>query len=139
MFRQSERHINYAVNAGDTDRIVNASKPLISVVSFQEGFQPQLPIHCLKVLERFREKSLVPEDRDTETYEAIVQYHPFHMNQLTDKDYIHSRTRPSTIDGEYLPPNMVYQEVEIKRRQNLDNSTRKTRAPEAPAEPAQHE
>lgn len=38
MFGQSERHINYVVNADDTDRIVNASKPLISVVSFQEGF-----------------------------------------------------------------------------------------------------
>lgn len=38
MFGQTERHINYQVNANDTDRIINASKPLISTVSFQEGF-----------------------------------------------------------------------------------------------------
>ena len=80
MLGQTERHINYQVNESDTDRTVNSSKPLISVVSFQYGFRPQLPVHCLKVLERFQEKSLVPEDQDTEVYEATVQYHPFHMN-----------------------------------------------------------
>lgn len=86
------------------------------------------------MLERFREKSLVPEDQETEMYEAIVQYHPFHMNQLTDKDYIRSQVRPSTIDGEYLPLNMVYQEVEIKRKQNVEEPVRRTRPAEAQPE-----
>lgn len=89
------------------------------------------------MLERFREKSLNPEDQDTEIYEAIVQYHPFHMNQLTDKDYIREQARPSTIDGEYLPPNMVYQEIEIQRKQNPDVPARKARHPDAPEQQEQ--
>ncbi|CAL5989569.1 Hypothetical_protein [Hexamita inflata] len=133
MFSQTQRHVIFSVDENDEDRLNNCDRPLISKSTFQHNFKPQLPAHCVSLMQRLCPKHYQQQTEDEIKYVAEVPIKPFHLNSFVSVNQLETQRAQVDETQNYdptLPNNLQYYEFCVPHIdvQNLDQQTKKKKA-----------